>query len=145
VFEEQDRAILAAVRSNLHKRHQCSNCRKKACVNLLNAEISFEFVIPCLASSCFVSAARKAGFTGSFYTLSMLGSTVLIEALVPLAAGLSITQVVPFTWTLSTNIVREFQAFCKLDTIETSFASMMAYSASNLVVTAIKRMRVKRC
>jgi branched-chain amino acid transport system substrate-binding protein len=94
-----------------------------------------------LASSRFVIASRKAGFTGSFYTLSTVGGTALIEALGPLAAGLSVTQVVPFPWTLSTKIGREFQAFCKRNTIEPSFASMEAYLASNLVVSALKRMR----
>jgi branched-chain amino acid transport system substrate-binding protein len=94
-----------------------------------------------LASSRFVAASRKAGFTGSFYTLSTVGGTALIEALGPLAPGLSVTQVVPFPWTLSTKIGRDFQAFCKRNTIEPSFASMEAYLASNLVVTALKRMR----
>jgi branched-chain amino acid transport system substrate-binding protein len=94
-----------------------------------------------LASSRFVAASRKAGFTGSFYTLSTVGGTALIEALGSLAAGLSVTQVVPFPWTLSTKIGRDFQAFCKRNTIEPSFASMEAYLASNLVVTALKRMR----
>ena len=94
-----------------------------------------------LASSRFVAASRKAGFTGSFYTLSTVGGTALIEALGPLAAGLSVTQVVPFPWTLSTKIGREFQAFCNRNTIEPSFASMEAYLASSLVVAALKRMR----
>jgi branched-chain amino acid transport system substrate-binding protein len=94
-----------------------------------------------LASSRFVAASRKAGFTGSFYTLSTVGGTALTEALGPLATGLSVTQVVPFPWTLSTKIGREFQAFCKRNAIEPSFASMEAYLASNLVVAALKRVR----
>lgn len=92
-----------------------------------------------LASSRFVTAARKAGFTGSFYTLSTVGGTALIEALGPLATGLSVTQVVPFPWTSSTKIGREFQAFCNRNKIEPSFASMEAYLATNLLVVALKR------
>ena len=94
-----------------------------------------------LASSRFVAASRKAGFTGSFYTLSSVGGTALIEALGPLAAGLSVTQVVPFPWSSSTKVGREFQAFCIKNNIEPSFASMEAYLAAQLVVTAVKRLR----
>lgn len=94
-----------------------------------------------VASSRFVAASRKAGFKGSFYTLSSVGGTALIEALGPLAAGLSVTQVVPFPWSSSTKIGREFQAFCIRNTIEASFASMEAYLAAQLVVIALKRLR----
>lgn len=94
-----------------------------------------------LASSRFVAASRKAGFTGSFYTLSSVGGTALIEALGPLAAGLSVTQVVPFPWSSSTKIGREFQTFCSKNSIEPSFASMEAYLAANLMVTAVRRLR----
>lgn len=91
------------------------------------------------ASARFVIAARKAGYTGSFYTLSTVGGTALIEALGALAAGLSVTQVVPFPWTSSTRISRDFQAFCLRNTIEPSFASMEAYLAASMVVSALKR------
>jgi branched-chain amino acid transport system substrate-binding protein len=93
------------------------------------------------ASARFVIAARKAGYSGSFYTLSTVGGTALIEALGALAAGLSVTQVVPFPWTSSTRISRDFQAFCTKNSIEPSFASMEAYIASNLLVAALKRTR----
>jgi branched-chain amino acid transport system substrate-binding protein len=92
-----------------------------------------------LASSRFVIAARKSGFTGNFYTLSTVGGTALIEALGALATGLSVTQVVPFPWTSSTKVGREFQAFCNRNKIEPSFASMEAYLATNLLVAALKR------
>lgn len=91
------------------------------------------------ASARFVVAARKAGFTGSFYTLSTVGGTALIDTLGPLAVGLSVTQVVPFPWSSATKISRDFQAFCIRNTIETSFTSMEAYLAASLVVLALKR------
>jgi branched-chain amino acid transport system substrate-binding protein len=94
-----------------------------------------------IASARFVAAARKAGFTGSFYTLSTVGGTALIEKLGPLAEGLSVTQVVPFPWTSSSRVGRDFQAFCVRNKIEPSFASMEAFLASNLVVTALRRAR----
>ena len=92
-----------------------------------------------VASARFVAAMRKAGFTGSFYTLSTVGGTALIETLGPLAAGLSVTQVVPFPWTASTKVGRDLQAFCLRNKIEPSFASMEAYLSSNMVVAALRR------
>ena len=92
-----------------------------------------------VASARFVIAARKAGYTSSFYTLSTVGGTALIETLGPLAAGLSVTQVVPFPWTASTKVGRDLQAFCLRNSIELSFASMEAYLSSNLVVAALRR------
>lgn len=92
-----------------------------------------------VASARFVVAARKAGYAGSFYTLSGVGGTALIETLGPMAAGLSITQVVPFPWTSSTKVGRDLQSFCARNKIELSFASMEAYLSSNLVVAALKR------
>ncbi len=92
-----------------------------------------------VASARFVVAARKAGFSGSFYTLSTVGGNALIDTLGPLAVGLSVTQVVPFPWTSSTKVGRDLQAFCSRNKIEPSFTSMEAYLSSNMVVAALKR------
>jgi branched-chain amino acid transport system substrate-binding protein len=92
-----------------------------------------------IASARFVVAARKAGFAGAFYTLSTVGGTALIDNLGPLAIGLSVTQVVPFPWTSSTKISRDFQTFCQRNTIDPSFTSMESYLAASMVVMALKR------
>ena len=94
-----------------------------------------------VASARFVAAARKAGYTGNFYTLSTVGGTALIETLGTLAEGLSVTQVVPFPWTSSSRLGRDFQAFCVRRNIEPSFTSMESYLASNLLVAGLKRTR----
>lgn len=93
------------------------------------------------ASARFVTTARQAGFTGTFYTLSNVGGTALIDKLGPQAVGLSVTQVVPFPWTHSTRVGRDFQAFCVRTKTEPSFASMEAYLASTLLVSALRRVR----
>lgn len=59
------------------------------------------------ASAAFVRAARKAGFGGSFYTVSTVGGQVLLDQLGPLAVGISVAQVVPFPWGGGTAISRE--------------------------------------
>lgn len=94
-----------------------------------------------VASARFVEAVRRAGFTGLFYTLSTVGGTALTERLGPEAAGLSVTQVVPFPWTTSTPLGRQFQAFCLRHRLEPSFAGMEAYLAAQLMADGLRRMR----
>jgi ABC-type branched-subunit amino acid transport system substrate-binding protein len=94
-----------------------------------------------VASARFVEAVRQAGFTGLFYTLSTVGGDALMTMLGAQAAGLSVTQVAPFPWTLSSTIGRNFQAFCTRHKIEASFASMEAYLAASLLVDALRRTR----
>jgi ABC-type branched-subunit amino acid transport system substrate-binding protein len=94
-----------------------------------------------VASARFVDAVRKEGFTGIFYTLSTVGGTALTDTLGAHAAGLSVTQVVPFPWTSSSAVGRNFQAFCARHKIEASFASMEAYLGASLMVDALRRAR----
>jgi branched-chain amino acid transport system substrate-binding protein len=94
-----------------------------------------------VASARFVEAARQAGFSGLFYTLSTVGGNALMDTLGAQAAGLSVTQVVPFPWTSSSLLGRTFQLFCARHKIEASFASMEAYLGASLLVDALRRTR----
>ena len=64
-----------------------------------------------------------------------------MEQLGPLAAGISVTQVVPFPWTSSAPVGRAFQAFCARRKIEPSFPGMEAWLAATLMVDALRRAR----
>jgi ABC-type branched-subunit amino acid transport system substrate-binding protein len=94
-----------------------------------------------VASARFVRAVREAEFTGLFYTLSTVGGGALMEQLGPQAAGISVTQVVPFPWTSSTPVGRAYQAFCARRRLEPSFPGMEAWLASQLLVEALQRLR----
>jgi ABC-type branched-subunit amino acid transport system substrate-binding protein len=91
------------------------------------------------ASAAFVRAARKAGFGGSFYTVSTVGGKVLLDELGPLAVGISVAQVVPFPWGGATAIAREFRAFCAASMVTPDFASMEGYVAARWMTEALKR------
>ncbi|NPC57393.1 ABC transporter substrate-binding protein [Caenimonas soli] len=91
------------------------------------------------ASAAFVRAARKAGFGGSFYTVSTVGGQVLLDQLGPLAVGISVAQVVPFPWGGGTAISREFLAFCADNKITPDFASMEGYVAARWLTEALRR------
>lgn len=95
------------------------------------------------ACAALVRQARAQGFGGSFYTLSTVGGKALLDALGPLAVGLSVAQVVPFPWGGGTAISREFLAFCKATALEPDFASMEGYLAARWVTQALRRARLK--
>jgi ABC-type branched-subunit amino acid transport system substrate-binding protein len=94
-----------------------------------------------VASARFVEAMREAGYGGLFYTLSTVGGHALMERLGARAVGLSVTQVVPFPWTLSSVVGRRFQVFCQRHHIVPSFTSMEAFLAASLLVDALRRAR----
>ena len=94
-----------------------------------------------VASARFVEAIRQADYAGLFYTLSTVGGNALMERLGMHAAGVSVTQVVPFPWSSSSPVGRSFQAFCVRHLLEPSFASMEAYLAATLLVDALRRTR----
>lgn len=91
------------------------------------------------ASAAFVRAARKAGFGGSFYTVSTVGGQVLLDQLGQLAVGISVAQVVPFPWGGTTAISREFLGFCAASQLKPDFASMEGYIAARWLTEALKR------
>jgi ABC-type branched-subunit amino acid transport system substrate-binding protein len=91
------------------------------------------------ASAAFVRAARKAGFGGSFYTVSSVGGQVLLDQLGQLAVGISVAQVVPFPWGGTTAISREFLGFCAASQVKPDFASMEGYIAARWLTEALKR------
>ena len=91
------------------------------------------------ASAAFVRAARKAGYGGSFYTVSTVGGQVLLDQLGQLAVGISVAQVVPFPWGGGSVISREFLAFCTDNNVTPDFASMEGYVAARWLTEALKR------
>lgn len=95
------------------------------------------------ASAAFVRAARKQGFGGSFYTLSTVGGKALLDELGPMAAGISVAQIVPFPWNGGTAISREFLAFCEGAKLDPDFASMEGYLAARWVTEALRRSRLR--
>jgi ABC-type branched-subunit amino acid transport system substrate-binding protein len=94
-----------------------------------------------VASARFVQAMREAGYTGLFYTLSTVGGNALMDQLGPLSAGMSVTQVVPFPWTRTLQVSRDYQLFCQRHGLVVSFEGMEAWLGAGLVVDALRRAR----
>ena len=58
--------------------------------------------------AAFVRAARKAGYGGSFYNLSFVGTQALADALGKDARGVMVSQVMPFPFNTTHGLARDY-------------------------------------
>ena len=95
-------------------------------------------------TSCaaFIKAARKAGFTGTFYNVSFVGTQALAKELGSEARGVVVAQVMPYAFAPLTPLSGEFLAAGKTafgDTFEPSYGSLEGYVAARAVVEGLRR------
>lgn len=91
--------------------------------------------------AAFIRSARKAGYGGTFYNLSGVGTQALIDELGKDAAGVVVTQVVPSPYSSTRAIAREFADAVKKThgDVQSNFSSMEGYLAAKLVTEGFKR------
>jgi branched-chain amino acid transport system substrate-binding protein len=89
--------------------------------------------------AAFVRDARKAGFLGGFYALSSVGSKALADELGTEAAGVAVSQVVPFPWADSLTAVSEFRKLAKAGDTEVNFSTLEGFIAAKVMVEGLKR------
>ena len=92
------------------------------------------------AAAAFVRAARKAGYGGTFYNVSFVGTQALADALGKEGAGVVITQVVPSPYTSTHPLAREFLDAIKKDgnKVQPNFSSMEGYLAARVLVEGLR-------
>jgi len=94
------------------------------------------------ACAAFIRAARSAGFTGTFYNVSFVGTRALAEELGPSARGVIVSQVMPFPYSASTPISSEYIAAGKAtagDRFEPNYTSIEGYVAARALVAGLRR------
>jgi branched-chain amino acid transport system substrate-binding protein len=103
-----------------------------------NAVIQISAYASCAA---FIKAAKKAGFGGTFYNVSFVGSQALSEALGAEGAGVAISQVVPTPYSSSKAITREFLATIAEggNKVTANFSSMEGFMAAKLFAEGARR------
>jgi ABC-type branched-subunit amino acid transport system substrate-binding protein len=91
--------------------------------------------------AAFIRSARKAGYGGTFYNLSGVGTQALIDELGKEATGVVVTQVVPSPYSSTRPIAREFAEAVKKTNgaMQSNFSSMEGYLAAKLVTEGLKR------
>ncbi len=93
------------------------------------------------ASAAFIRAARSAGFTGTFYNVSFVGTKALADELGAQALGVVISQVMPFPYSAASPLSGEYLAAGKAaaGTFEPNYSSIEGYVAAKALVEGLKR------
>ncbi|WP_374567213.1 ABC transporter substrate-binding protein [Ideonella sp.] len=94
--------------------------------------------------AAFIREARKAGFGGTFYNVSFVGTQALADELGADGKGVVVSQVMPYPYTQSVPIVREYLAAIKATNdpkIKPNYSSMEGYVAARAFVEGLKRAR----
>ena len=91
--------------------------------------------------AAFIRAARKAGYGGTFFNVSFVGTQALSEELGKDGAGVVVTQVVPSPYNAANAITREFnEALRKAGgDNKANFSSLEGYLAAKVLVEGLRR------
>ncbi len=112
-------------------------------VKIINAAQPDAVVQISAYASCaaYIRAARKAGFGGSFYNVSFVGTQALADALGKEGAGVAVTQVVPSPYSSSRPLTREFLAMIAQggNKVQPNFSSMEGFMAAKLFTEGLRR------
>ncbi|BEP94934.1 ABC transporter substrate-binding protein [Acidovorax sp. A79] len=92
-------------------------------------------------SAAFVRAARKAGYGGTFYNVSFVGTQALADELGKNGAGVVVSQVVPSPYQPSRQITREFLEAIKKggDKVQPNYSSMEGYLAARIFTEGLRQ------
>jgi ABC-type branched-subunit amino acid transport system substrate-binding protein len=91
--------------------------------------------------AAFIREARKAGYGGTFYNVSFVGTQALADELGRSAMGVVVSQVMPFPFSLTTPISREYLAAVQKagGDNKPNYSSMEGYIAAKLFTEGLKR------
>jgi branched-chain amino acid transport system substrate-binding protein len=103
-----------------------------------NAVVQISAYKSCAA---FIREARKAGFGGTFFNVSFVGTQALADELKLEGAGVMISQVMPFPYTASVPITREFAAAIAKTggAVQANYSSLEGYLAAKVFTEGLKR------
>lgn len=92
-------------------------------------------------SAAFVRAARKAGFGGTFYNVSFVGTQALADELGKDGAGVVVSQVMPSPYQPSRQITREFLDAIKKggDKVQPNYSSIEGYVAARVFAEGLRQ------
>lgn len=93
------------------------------------------------ACAAFIREARAAGFGGTFFNVSFVGTQALADELGKDAAGVVVTQVVPSPYNSARAITREFLEAVRKGGAEyqANFSSMEGYLAAKVLAEGLRR------
>jgi ABC-type branched-subunit amino acid transport system substrate-binding protein len=94
------------------------------------------------ACAAFIREARKAGYGGTFYNVSFVGTQALADELGKDGAGVVVSQVMPSPYSGARAIAREFIDAVKATgskDVQANYSSMEGYLAARVFAEGLKR------
>ncbi|MGO4390444.1 ABC transporter substrate-binding protein [Variovorax sp. M-6] len=91
--------------------------------------------------AAFIREARKAGYGGTFFNVSFVGTQALADELGKDGAGVVVTQVVPSPYNAANGITREFNEALRKggSATKANFSSLEGYLAAKVLVEGLRR------
>ncbi len=91
--------------------------------------------------AAFIREARKAGYGGTYYNVSFVGTQALADELGKEGAGVVVSQVMPSPYNAARPIAREFVDAVKAagKDAQVNFSSMEGYVAAKVLLDGLKR------
>jgi ABC-type branched-subunit amino acid transport system substrate-binding protein len=91
--------------------------------------------------AAFIREARKAGYGGTFFNVSFVGTQALSDELGKDGAGVVVTQVVPSPYNAANGITREFNDAQRKSggATRANFSSLEGYIAAKVLVEGLRR------
>jgi branched-chain amino acid transport system substrate-binding protein len=90
--------------------------------------------------AAYIRSARAAGYGGTFFNVSFVGTQALADELGKDGAGVVVSQVVPSPYSATRPIAREFaDAVKKAGNVQVNYSSMEGYLAAKVVTEGLKR------
>ena len=94
------------------------------------------------ACAVFIRLARRAGFMGTFYNVSFVGTQALMDELGAMAAGVAVSQVMPFPYAPVTPLSGEYLSAIRAENARgqsPSYTSMEGFVAARAFTEALRR------
>jgi branched-chain amino acid transport system substrate-binding protein len=88
----------------------------------------------------FIKLSRKVNFNPTFVNISFVGASALAKELGPEGKDVIVSQVVPFPWDASLQVVADYQAAIKPAGGEPDFVTLEGYLAGRLAIAALDRL-----
>jgi branched-chain amino acid transport system substrate-binding protein len=113
-----------------------------AAVKTIHAVTPDAVVMISAYKSCaeFIRQMKKAGSPTSFYNVSFVGSKALADELGKEGPGVAISQVVPFPWSPSVPVIKEYQQLsAKVGLKDYNFSAVEGFVAAKIFVEGLKR------
>jgi len=90
--------------------------------------------------AAFIREARKAGYGGTFYNVSFVGTKALSDELGADSRGVVVSQVVPYPFAAVTGLSREYLTASTATGSQPNYSSMEGYVAAKVFCEGLKRM-----